>query len=84
MPNSIVDLQAALFAQLARVTDPSLSSEALEAELKRSNAVRDLADAITGSNKTALDAAKLFANHGQAVLPHLPQIARAKPQDGSK
>ena len=84
MSNSLADLQAALFAQLGRVTDPNLSKDALDAEIKRSEAVRDLADQINGSANTQLKAAKLFADHGRAVLPHLPQIGRATPQDSSE
>lgn len=36
-----------------------------------------VADQITANAKTQLVAAKLFAEHGQAVLPHLPQIGKA-------
>lgn len=84
MPNSLSDLQAALFAQLDRVIDPKLSKEDLETEIKRSEAVRDLADQITGSANTQLKAAKLFADHGKAVLPHLPQIGSASPREISE
>lgn len=79
MPNSLADLQAALFAQLDRVSDPNLSKDALEQEIKRSEAVRDLADQINGSANTQLRAAKLYADHGKTVLPHLPQIGKASP-----
>lgn len=81
MPKSLADLQDALFAQLERVTAPDLSKDDLEAEIRRSEAVRDLADQINGSANTQLKAAKLFADHGNAVLPHLPQIGRATPKD---
>lgn len=81
MPNSLSDLQAALFAQLERVTDKNLSKDALEQEIKRSEAVRDLADQINGSANTQLKAAKLYADHGKTVLPHLPQIGKASPQE---
>ncbi|MBB4207242.1 hypothetical protein [Roseinatronobacter bogoriensis] len=84
MPNSLSDLQAALFAQLDRVIDPQLSKEDLETEIKRSEAVRDLADQITGSANTQLKAAKLYADHGKAVLPHLPQIGSASPREISE
>ena len=79
MPNSLADLQAALFAQLERVTDENLSKDQLEQEIKRSEAVRDLADQINGSANTQLKAAKLYADHGRTVLPHLPQIGKASP-----
>lgn len=84
MTNSLADLQAALFAQLDRVTAPDLTQDQLEAEIKRSEAVRDLADQINGSANTQLKAAKLYADHGKAVLPHLPQIGRATPKDISE
>ena len=84
MPNSLSDLQAALFAQLDRVSNPKLTKDALEAEIKRSEAVRDLADQITGSANTQLKAAKLYADHGKAVLPHLPQIGHTSPREISE
>jgi len=37
-----------------------------------------LADQVTNNAKTQLVAAKLFAEHGQAVLPHLPQIGKGE------
>jgi hypothetical protein len=77
MANSLSDLQDALFAQLARVTDPNLTKEALTEELKRADAVRDMADQINGIANTQLKAAKLYSEHKQAVLPYLPQIGKA-------
>lgn len=66
-----------LFAQLDRLGAQNLAGDDLEAECKRAEAVVAVADQITANAKTQLVAAKLFAEHGQAVLPHLPQIGKA-------
>jgi hypothetical protein len=80
MPRTLSDLQAALFAQLDRVANPDLSKEDLDAEIRRSEAVRDLADQIIGSADTQLKAAKLYGEHGGAVAPYLPLIGQSSPK----
>jgi hypothetical protein len=82
MAKSLADLTAALFAQLERVGNESLTPEQLEQECKRSDKIVALADSITDIADTQLKAAKLFADHGQAVLPHLPQIGKATQEQG--
>ena len=42
--------------------------------LKRAGAMIGIADRISSNADLSLKAAKLFAEHGKAVLPHLPQI----------
>lgn len=76
MSHKMSDLNAALFAQLDRVSNPELSPEALEQEVERTNAIVSVADQITGNYDLQLKAAKLFAEHGQSVLPHLPMIGK--------
>lgn len=77
MPNSLSDLTAKLFEQLDRVGNPALTQEELEQECTRSEKMVALADTITGIADTQLKAAKLFAEHGHTVLPHLPQIGNS-------
>ena len=84
MSNSISDLNAHLFAQLDRLSAESLEGDALEAEVKRAEAMVRVADQVTENAKLQLNAARLFAEHGRAVLPHLPQIGRAEPENEVK
>ncbi len=74
MKNKMSDLNNHLFAQLERLADESLSAEQLDAEVKRADAIVGLADQISRNADLQLKAAKLFADHGAQVLPHLPMI----------
>ena len=76
--NKLSDLNDHLFAQLERLADEDLSAEQLEAEVKRADAIVSVADQITENAKLSLTAAKLYAEHGAAVLPMLPQIGGPK------
>ena len=71
---SLADLNNHLFAQLDRLTDQNLSPEETETEIKRAGAMIGIADRISSNADLSLKAAKLFAEHGKVVLPHLPQI----------
>jgi hypothetical protein len=75
--NRMSDLKDHLFAALERLGDESLTEEQIAAEAKRAEAIVAVADQITESAKLQLSAARLFAEHGAAVLPHLPQIGKA-------
>ena len=72
------DLNDHLFEQLKRLSDPNLDAEAIEREVKRADAIVDVSDKVPHIADTSLKAAKLFAEHGQAVLPHLPQIGKSE------
>lgn len=72
--NKLGDLNNHLFAQLERLADEDLSAEQIEQEVKRTEAIVKIADQITDNASLQLQAAKLFAEHGQAVLPMLPKI----------
>lgn len=72
--NKLTDLNDHLFAQMERLSDESLSDEDIDKEVKRAGALVSVADKITSNADLQLKAAKLFAEHGQTVLPHLPQI----------
>ena len=74
----IGDLNDLLFQQLNRLNDASLTAEQIEAESTRTEAMVSVADQISRAAALQLQAAKLFAEHGQAVLPHLPMIGRSK------
>lgn len=76
--NKLSDLNDHLFAQLERLSDEALTAEQIEQEAKRADAIVSVADQITDNAGLQLKAAKLFADHGQAVLPMLPQLGRAR------
>lgn len=75
--NRLMDLNDHLFAQLERLGDENLSGEQIEAEAKRADAIVALADQVTKNADTMLKAARLFADHGDRVLPLLPQIGKS-------
>jgi len=56
MKNKQEDLNNHLFAQLERLGDESLKDDALEAELKRSQAVTNVAKQLISSGNLALNA----------------------------
>jgi|TARA_R100001369_G_scaffold75766_1_gene104773 hypothetical protein len=78
MGNSIQDLNDHLFAQMERLSNKDMSIEQIDQEVKRAGALVAVADQITGNAELQLKAAKLFADHGQKVLDHLPQIGKAE------
>lgn len=77
MKNKLSDLNDHLFSQLERLADEDLSAEDIEKEVARADAIVNVADQVTRNADLQLKAAKLFAEHGTAVLPHLPQIGKA-------
>lgn len=74
MTNSLKGLNDHLFSQMARLADPDMPPEKLDAEVKRAAAMVSVADQISSNADLQLKAAKLFAEHGKNVLPMLPQI----------
>lgn len=80
MRNKLADLNDHLFAQLERLGDEDLTAEQIESEAKRADAIVKIADQITENARVKLQAAKLFAEHRDVVLPYLPQIGKASTQ----
>lgn len=78
MRNKLSNLNDHLFTALERLNDDDLTPEQIEAEAKRADAIVAIADQITENGKLRLSAAKLFAEHGASILPHLPQIGKAE------
>ncbi len=74
MSNKLSDLNNHLFAQMERLTSEGLSEEQIAKEVQRANAMVSVADRITGNADLQLKAAKLYAEYGEPVLKHLPQI----------
>lgn len=78
MKNKLSNLNDHLFTALERLNDDDLTPEQIEAEAKRADAIVSIADQITENGKLRLSAAKLFAEHGASIFPHLPQIGKAE------
>ncbi len=76
--SSIAELNRHLFAALDRLDVETLTPEQIEAEVARAGAIVDVADRITENAKVQLQAAKLFAEHGAQIVPHLPMIGNAQ------
>ena len=74
MKNKLGDLTNHLFAQLERLSDEDQTAEQIDAEVKRAGAIVQVADKVIGNARLQLDAAKLFSEHGNTILPMLPQI----------
>lgn len=74
MKNKMSDLNNHLFAQLERLANEELTAEQIDQEVKRADAIVSLADQVSRNADLQLKAAKLFADHGAVVLPHLPAI----------
>ncbi len=72
--NRLGDLDNHLFAQLERLGDETLTADQIKDETARAEAIVKLAEQITENARTKIAAARLFADHGAAILPMLPQI----------
>jgi transcriptional/translational regulatory protein YebC/TACO1 len=74
MKNKLQDLNDHLFAQLERLADENMSTEQIEREISRGEAMVKVADQINETAKIRLKGAELYAQHGEKILPQLPQI----------
>lgn len=71
------ELNKFLFAALERLDVENMTPEQIEAEATRAEAIVQVADRITENTKATLATAKLYAEHGDKILKHLPQIGKA-------
>lgn len=76
--SNLSELNKHLFAALDRLDVENLTPEQIEAEVSRAGAIVDVADRITENAKVTLTAAKLYAEHGEKILGHLPMIGKAR------
>ena len=83
MAKGLSDLTDHLFAQMTPLDDPNLKPDQTESEAKRAGAMVSVSDQIICDAKPQLEAAKLYANHGEKILRHLPQVGR-EPADTAK
>ena len=73
MRNKLSDLANHLYAQIERLSDEELTSEQLQQECFRAEAVSKLSGNIIGIANTSLNALKLVAN-GTLDKRDLPQL----------
>jgi hypothetical protein len=75
MKNKLTDLNNHLFAQLERLSDEGLTSEQIEQEVKRTDAIVGVAEQIARGADLQLKAATLIANHGDRFRAPLAMLA---------
>lgn len=61
--NTPMDLNAVLFAQLNRLSDPNLKGGELEAEIQKADAIEKISEQVVKNNNMRLNAAKLVAEY---------------------
>ena len=81
MQNKMSDLNNHLFAQIERLNEEKISSEEIEKEAKRTDALVAIADRIIDNAKLCLDAAKLVAQNGNGDIEN--GFARSQAKQGS-
>ncbi|GHF70947.1 hypothetical protein [Seohaeicola zhoushanensis] len=79
MGTQLGDLNNHLFAQLERMARDDMTPEEIEREVKRADAIVGISEQIVRTADTRLKAAKLYADHGDKLLPHLPLIGKSEP-----
>lgn len=71
--NTLLDLNNHLFEVMERLNDPELRGECLEEELKRAEAIKDVAAVIVDNANTVLKASK-FADECYDAQSRLPRM----------
>jgi len=74
MKNTLGDLNNYLFESIERLNDDSLSSEELDKEIKRSEAVQKVAKTIIDNGSLALQAKKHFDEYGVENNVEIPLL----------
>ena len=69
MKNKLVDLNKHLFAQLERLGDEQLTTEALDHEVRRAHAIASASTAVMKIASLQLRAAEMVAEYGQGDHP---------------
>ena len=57
--NTLIDLNNHLFAELDRLSDGALEGDALDAEIKRAHAIKDVAQQVISNANVVLRAAEI-------------------------
>lgn len=64
MKNKLSDLNNYLFEQIERLQDDSLDAEAVDREIKKADAIVNVAEVIVKSSTTQLQALSKFSEYG--------------------
>lgn len=78
MKNKLSDLNDHLFAQLERLGDESLSSDALEKEIERSKAITSVSKSVIENASLVLEASKLRAEYQGFKEENMPAMLQDK------
>lgn len=78
MKNKLVDLNNHLFAQLERLGEEDLDQDAIEQEIKRTDAIVSVSQQIVANANLALRAAALVAEYGGNYESMLPMLEAKK------
>lgn len=81
MKNKLIDLNNHLFMQLERLGDEEMDLDALEKEIKRTDAIVEVSEQIIGNANLALRAAALVAEYGGNYQSMLPMIENKQGKD---
>lgn len=73
MRNTLVDLNNHLFEQLERLNDEELTDEELEKEIKRTDAMKDIATQIIANASIVLKATELNMEYSRNEV-NVPQM----------
>ena len=73
MRNTLVDLNNHLFEQLERLNDEELTDEELEKEIKRADAMKDIATQIIANANIVLKATELNMEYSKNEV-NVPQM----------
>lgn len=64
MKNKIEDLNNHLFSALERLNDEELSNDDLEKEIRRSKAIKEIAETLVESHRNTIQAMKIVSDQG--------------------
>lgn len=78
MKNTLGDLNNALFEQIERLQDDGLSDEALEREIRRTEAVTKVAKYIINNGTLALSVKKHLDEYGAGDKYEIPLLGASK------
>lgn len=78
MKNTLGDLNNHLFAQLEKINDDDLSGEALEAEIKRTEAMAKISEQIIKTGELQFKAMQHMDEYGYDRKKAIPEMLEVK------
>lgn len=78
MKNTLVDLNNHLFAQLEKINDDDLSGEALDAEIKRTEAMAKISEQIIKTGELQFKAMQHMDEYGYDRKKAVPEMLEVK------